>query len=329
MRIKNCIFFGMLLIFIFNGCQQIERRGYLRFFIDGVPTEKELAVGKNPAQRKTMEEITNELKKREAEKWQSKHLPYEQGQCGVCHDGEGGAISALKSGRIDIACFKCHKKELFQKKNVNLPVFLGKCDICHTPHQSKEKALMKEPTVGICLICHPDFSDRSEFIHGKGSEIGACVTCHNIHSSDESHLLKAPEKEVCAQCHKYDPEKKNSNIDLKMMYNMLKCVMCHKKDIHTKHLEKGETPVSQNKIAMDYARWRSHPPFEKPECKKCHNFSGDGSDILVEGGVTKVCLGCHKPEFIKPDNPKKDFLVEMYKMPSCVSCHKTQVHGKK
>ena len=256
------------------------------------------------------------------------HLPYKEGKCKDCHSFESESENFLIASGANL-CFKCHKKELFQKKNVNLPVLLGKCNVCHTPHQSKEKALMKEPAVSICLICHPDFSDRSKFIQGKGSEVGACVTCHNPHSSDEDHLLKAPEKEVCTSCHNYNPEKKSEKMDLKTMYGMPKCVMCHKKDIHIRHLEKGEAQASQNEIAKDYARWRQHPPFEKAECKKCHNFSGDGGNILIEGGVTKICLECHGPESIEPDNPKKDFLATMYKMPQCISCHKAVIHGKK
>ena len=322
----------LLIVFILLGsfgCRQIEKKGCLRFFIDGVPSETELAADKNPTPKRSMAEIINEIKKTEAAKWQSKHSPWENGKCIVCHDEEGGAISALASGRIDTLCFKCHKKESFQKKNVNLPVFLGRCNICHEPHESREKKLMREPTVNICLICHSDFQDRTKFIKNKGSDLGSCITCHNVHASDEDHLLKAPEKEICMQCHKYDPEKKNPNMNLESMYKMPKCVMCHKKDAHAMHLEKGDTQVSQNEIVKDYARWRKHPPFEKPECKKCHNFSGDGSNILIEGGVTKVCLECHGPESIKPDNPKKDFLTAMYKMPLCISCHKAVIHGKK
>lgn len=320
--------FGFVAIFILLGsfgCQQIEKKNCLRFFFDGVPATEDILKEKNKF-------YDNETNTTEAEKENGLlyHSPYKEDKCVACHDFSGNSANLLKSERLSEICFQCHKKELFQKKNVNLPVFLGKCDICHDPHQSKEKALMKEKAVGICLICHPDFSDRSKFIQGKGSEIGACVTCHNVHSSDENHLLRASEKEVCGQCHKYDPEKKNpTNMDLKSMYAMPKCVMCHKKDAHAKHLEKGEISVSQNEIAKDYARWRAHPPFEKAECKKCHIFSGDESNILVEGGVTKVCLECHKAESIKPDNPKKDFLAVMYKMPLCISCHKAVVHDKK
>ena len=303
------------------GCQQIEKKGCLRFFIDiQEPTKKEIRA------KKEKPEISSEENEPQIQLVQ--HFPYKEKKCEKCHSFESENEQFLIAVGADL-CFRCHKKELFQKKNINLPVALGRCNVCHEPHQSKEKALMKEPVINICLVCHPDFKEHSKFIQGKGSDIGACITCHNVHASDEAHLLKLPEKEVCTQCHNYNPEKKSEKMDLKMMYGMPKCVMCHKKDIHEKHLERGEVSVSQNEIAEDYARWRVHHPFEKPECKKCHNFSGNKGNILVEGGVTQVCLECHKAESIKSDNPKKDFLVAMYKMPQCVSCHKAVIHGKK
>lgn len=71
------------------------------------------------------------------------------------------------------------------------------CYSCHD-EQSKSELIIRLPD--LCYICHTDFSQEYNFVHGPVAG-GYCTSCHNPHMSKEEKLLIRKGQNICTECH--------------------------------------------------------------------------------------------------------------------------------
>lgn len=88
-------------------------------------------------------------------------------------------------------------KAMIPERFIHYPYAEHECAACHN-----EQSLgnMVEPEPGLCYICHEDFSDRYQYLHGPVAG-GYCTACHDPHVSDHEKLLKMTGYELCFYCH--------------------------------------------------------------------------------------------------------------------------------
>lgn len=238
------------------------------------------------------------------------HLPAKKfreapSACNSCHKKDD-----KHKGGLGTDCVKCHEEKDWKtirfdhaKTNFNL---LGKhsevkCAACHIDNKFKD-------TSKLCLSCH-----KKDDKH-KGNFGAKCETCHVEkswktitfdHARQTKYPLRWKHEELrCVLCHKGDIHKDKLQTS---------CVACHKKDdthkgsfgqkCETCHLEKG-----WKEVLFDHAKKTKYPLIGKhltTSCSSCHK-----GDVLKEK-LPMDCLSCHK----KDDKHKGSFGTK------CESCH--------
>jgi predicted CXXCH cytochrome family protein len=124
------------------------------------------------------------------------HVPYESGQCGVCHQNNDAANPGpIPHATVNEVCFECHEdvRDVMARKYRHVPAEEA-CTDCHNPHDSSEPALLSAGMVELCTRCHAGIGDQlanGKVQHGAVSKDRKCSNCHDPHAANVERLLVA------------------------------------------------------------------------------------------------------------------------------------------
>jgi len=189
------------------------------------------------------------------------HSVFKKGKCLVCHDAHASNNTKQLIEEGGGLCYGCHKStkiSLGIAKYLHKPVVEEKCVACHMPHGSKIKNFLPRPLKGLCLFCHTEFEkslkEKGVVIH-KPIDDGDCQKCHATHYANERGLLKAKGDTLCNNCHQNQSDMKFTKAHNNISTKDADCLGCHEP-----HIGKD------NRLLHNIM----HAPFEKGECKRCH-----------------------------------------------------------
>ena len=177
-------------------------------------------------------------------------------------------------------CTGCHAQVATEAAQAHghAPAAKGDCTSCHDPHQSGQRALLKQKGGDLCLSCHKDLAAKlaAGTPHAPAGR-GMCLTCHAPHGTANPGMLKREGGAMCAVCHdlkKPELVAKHPGQDL----TAVNCVSCH-------------DPHVMGKGRKSLIRAFPHLPFARGECTSCHVKQGERA-LVAEG--SDLCLKCHK-----------------------------------
>lgn len=156
------------------------------------------------------------------------------------------------------------------------------CASCHTPHQIKDKMLVKAEQADICFDCHAQ--QRAESLKRSRHPIReaevVCSDCHNPHGSFGPKLLaENTVNETCYECH----QEKRGPFLWEHAPVVDDCTNCHNPH--------GSTQPRLLKVRAPFL------------CQTCHSEAFhpstlyDGSNLPPTPGsrlIMKGCLNCHQ-----------------------------------
>lgn len=114
------------------------------------------------------------------------HVPYQDKECGACHDQN--RMGKFVTGQPDL-CYQCHEDFSAVFSMLHAAVEGGSCTDCHNPHHSNNSKLLKMKEQDLCFTCHDAEDETWKGIH-DGIDDAKCTECHNPHGSNDSGLLK-------------------------------------------------------------------------------------------------------------------------------------------
>ena len=127
----------------------------------------------------------------------------------------GGSVPTDSSDYVDAAFTLTEPKVM-----IHYPYEERECASCH---DEQSLGRMVEPQPGLCYICHEDFSERYNYLHGPVAG-GYCTACHDPHMAENEKLLRLRGEELCFYCHKAESVLANEmHEDLDGML----CTDCH------------------------------------------------------------------------------------------------------
>lgn len=185
---------GVLLIMI--SCSPDTRYLILNTLIDGVPDKDEYFGRVEEVAEEAREDSTQisdkgpgQLTARETtavpERRGSKHQPFADRNCSVCHNiGKGNALVMA----ADKLCYSCHPDYEHLSGYLHGPVAVSACSACHDAHESKEDHLLARAGDRLCTFCHKNVGDTYSSDHRALAETG-CLSCHRPHSDDNSRFF--------------------------------------------------------------------------------------------------------------------------------------------
>ena len=83
------------------------------------------------------------------------------------------------------ACFECHDKTPFERKNVHKVLSDKGCTACHVAHASDERALLVKAEVALCQSCHSSAA--------ADSRRRTRITCRRLYALPRSAQLRREE----------------------------------------------------------------------------------------------------------------------------------------
>jgi len=219
---------------------------------------------------------------------------------------------------------------MFQQKYTHGPVAVGECTQCHNPHESDEKALLKETSRQLCLKCHADFAKSlkaAPVVHPPVKE-APCTQCHNPHGSPVNYFLRKKMPDICVECHA-ELGKKLAGVKVphKPLQLEAGCSGCHsahyakaksllgaeQKEVclgchGTDNL--GTPPLKNIRKELEGKKYL-HGPIRKGECTGCHDPHGSDYFRMLRGnytaeiyatyteGLYDACLLCHEKNLLR------------------------------
>jgi predicted CXXCH cytochrome family protein len=166
----------------------------------------------------------------------TKHPPYEDKDCAVCHDEKGVATTTVT------ACLECHDGQNGYSNVHNGrrsgpdAASVGICLDCHSPHAGNDKLLVRPSVMETCVQCHDRAQFTRQYRHAALDE--GCDACHNVHDNDMAKLRGADANQLCAGCH--DVENVHSHVVTGVpdprSGEPLRCISCH--EVHSADHEK-------------------------------------------------------------------------------------------
>ncbi len=271
------------------------------------------------------------------------HNPVKEGMCTACHQAvEEKEKTAKHPGNLTITlmqqgadlCYNCHEAKN-KKKVVHAPIMGGDCTSCHNPHQSPNKAMMKEAMPKICFQCHPDSMIKHQVMHPPVAG-GDCSGCHDNHQSDFSHRLVQDGNALCFMCH---PDKEEGLKSKKDVHPPVKqsCVLCHNphgsgnKEMLISAVPSVCSNCHPNEAALTQRALVKHGPMTDPKfCMNCHDPHFTDFPKLLPKKQLDLCLTCHDKELATEQGSilnMKAYLETSknghgpVKNGDCVSCH--------
>lgn len=162
-------------------------RRTLSIFFDGVPPEADTTM-QMAASRETDSINAANSKSLVSAVNGSIHVPYQDKECGACHDQDRMGKFILDLGQPAL-CYQCHEDFSATYSMLHAAVEGGSCTDCHNPHKSDyDKLLIMEEKL-LCFTCHDGEDETWKEIH-DGIDDAKCTDCHNPHGSNDSGLLK-------------------------------------------------------------------------------------------------------------------------------------------
>ncbi len=181
------LYLAAALFFVVSGCSAGYKYKVLSFFFDGVPKPVENV---NPqAADSTLAANPSNLADsagKPAEPQLIIHPPYQDRDCGACHDNTS-ASKALKP--MPGLCFQCHDDFSKTYKVMHGPAAGGQCNACHNPHMSTNKGLLIRTGQDICLYCHESADVMKSDAHTDILDT-RCTECHNPHGGEDRYVLR-------------------------------------------------------------------------------------------------------------------------------------------
>jgi len=186
---KNKIIYLLLALALFSmvRCSSTKVNKTLTFFFDGVDDSQPLVPGPantSPAVTAAKKTETSPVIPSPESRFKL-HKPYQEHQCGKCHDSTN--MSLLIRPKIEL-CFSCH--DAYEKKYafVHGPVSVGYCLACHNPHMSENSKLLTRVNEKVCYYCHTKKQVLQNKKH-EGVDLSNCTGCHNPHGGKDPGLL--------------------------------------------------------------------------------------------------------------------------------------------
>jgi predicted CXXCH cytochrome family protein len=192
------------LLIILAGCSQTKRHRMLTLLFDGVPPLEQVSADSVV----TTPESPRQRKPRVPTMAVYYHVPFERGECSVCHDLPRSDkrtffLNARLVATVAELCTSCHAEQeaatlRIENAWVHGPVAAGQCTGCHSPHRSLYPHLLIRPPGGpLCGRCHAEetLSNRQEHL-GELATLD-CGSCHSSHAGDgcASPLPPCPDTE--------------------------------------------------------------------------------------------------------------------------------------
>ncbi|RKX19746.1 MAG: cytochrome C [Candidatus Zixiibacteriota bacterium] len=283
------------------------------------------------------------------------HTPVANGNCVGCHDPHQTDYRFSLKGNAADLCYKCHKKEEFNKEFVHGPIGVGDCNACHNPHASGNSDQLIQPAEDICFLCHKEQAGIMEKKHIHQPVEDDCTSCHNPHSNVAKFLLSSNEPELCLDCH--SDFESFSTVEFKHQpVDQGNCSQCH--NVHASdnprmfpkpqtelcyscHSEMGDFMADQPNL---------HGPIKDDDCNACHNPHGSGYFRMLVNDFPEqfynsystdkysICFDCHNKDIALDEKTTtltgfRDGDINMHylhvnkkvKGRSCKACH--QVHA--
>jgi len=271
------------------------------------------------------------------------HRPVKDG-CMACHQAiqEPAERKTKHPGNLTISlvrqgenlCAMCHKP-MNTKKVVHGPISGGGCVACHNPHQSPNKAMLKEIIPKLCFRCHPDSMMKQQVMHPPVVP-GDCSSCHENHQSDNPGLLKQEGNSHCLSCH---TKMRDSMMTKKTVHASVQrsCTQCHRshgspnKSLLTATVPALCSSCHPNETALAEKAVTKHGPMsDAKSCMNCHDPHFSDFPKLLPSAQTALCVGCHNKEMDTESGKLKDLKAFLeankggqgpLKGKACVTCH--------
>jgi hypothetical protein len=222
------------------------------------------------------------------------------------HDDRKDATMPLLGSHKDVACLKCHPKNVFK-----LPA--AKPDLCGNAgcHQSPHDGHLFG--VRSCEWCHSptfktlkniqvfDHSERTRFDLGPAHRKLKCEQCHT------KALGEARPNRACETCHAKDS---HHGERFSEFGTPPKCEVCH---------PSGGPKFTPNNF-NHATRTRFELKFKHSElaCRSCHRGKSPSDFERFTFDPTKECMGCHAHAKVHKDDEHPN---GKYKNSQCLQCH--------
>ncbi len=222
------------------------------------------------------------------------------------HDDRKDALMPLLGSHRDVACVKCHAKNVF-----NLP--FAKPDSCGNAgcHESPHKDQLFGARA--CEWCHSptfkslkniqifDHTERTRFDLGPAHKKLKCEQCHTK-ALGENKPLRA-----CEVCHAKDNKHGNRFNEFGVPP---KCETCH---------PSGGPKFTASNFNHD-ARTKFDLKFKHAEqsCRACHRGKGPADFEKFNFDGNRDCMGCHAHAKVHRD---AEHPTGKYKSSQCLQCH--------
>ena len=173
-------------IFLLTQCSP-SGKSLLTFFFDGVPESDSTRLEQHVS-RDVPADSANTGAEDSLEVAQTLfiHYPYEEKECGSCHDPE--ALGSMMEPQPGL-CYSCHEDLNDHFQYLHGPVAGGYCTSCHDPHMSEKAKLLRFTGEELCFYCHQAESVFRNEIH-EGLEGMTCMDCHNPHGGEDRYILQ-------------------------------------------------------------------------------------------------------------------------------------------
>ncbi len=189
MRIKNRTLFSGLpvaLCCLFLMCSPTARHKVLTTLFDGVPdsTAGRTASADTPAADSLTASENGQLSDT-ASPVRFYHPPYQEKECGSCHDMSQATHLVESPPEL---CYMCHDDFSEQYEYLHAPVEAGECTGCHSPHLAANPKLLTISGQQLCFSCHDSSDLLATETHAEIGETD-CLDCHNPHGGEDEYLF--------------------------------------------------------------------------------------------------------------------------------------------
>lgn len=188
-----------LLLILFTGCSDdpLVRHKLKTDFFDGVPDLPPLAqlckdnmddMFNTYYQDRLAEASAVSIEEKQVVTAGSRHPPFADKNCKGCHNFTKANMLIAPADQL---CEICHIDFVKNKGDfIHGPVAVRDCLACHHPHESKNKALLRESVSGICNKCHQEKRLALEMHNAVKEHNMECVNCHDAHGGSRQYFLK-------------------------------------------------------------------------------------------------------------------------------------------